>query len=137
MTPETPLTPRQSRAIAAILEAPTRTEAALLAGVAERTLRKWSRLPAFAAELARERSKILDAVATEIIVGALGCARALIATATGAGRRADPARVSAASRVIDLALALDERSSIVQRLETLERLAAERATSPAGRPLPS
>ena len=49
------LTPRQQQAVEALLQDPTLTRAAALAGVTERTLRRWLDLAAFRAAVLRSR----------------------------------------------------------------------------------
>src|SRR5204863_5150060 len=54
-TPADGLTARQAKAVEALLQEPTVTRAAVVAGANERTLRRWLQLPAFRASLQRGR----------------------------------------------------------------------------------
>jgi phage terminase small subunit len=121
MTLAPELTPRQTRAIAALLTCDTREASAKAAGVSVRTLQRWINLPGFAAELGRQRSKLLDATATELIRGSASCARALVDIANGRTRASAP-RVAAARAVVDLAHRFDERAEYLERFEALEEL---------------
>ena len=131
MTEADGLTPRQLRAIVGILEHDSREASAKAAGVSVRSLQRWLALPAFAAELGRQRSRMLDATATELIRGSAGAARALIAIAKGETKATAP-RVAAARAVVDLAARFDERGGLLERLEKLEAAASEAAARPTG-----
>jgi hypothetical protein len=124
MTSEDVLTPRQQRAIVAVLECDSRELSAKAAGIAVRTLQRWMALPAFAAELGRQRAKLLDATATELIRGSVRSARSLVAMATG-DQRATAPRVAAARAVVDLARLLEERTEFIARLEQVEAQVAK------------
>ena len=49
------LTPRQGRAVEALLREPTAARAAASVGINQRTLRRWTQVPAFRAALLRAR----------------------------------------------------------------------------------
>lgn len=54
------LTERQRRALAALLVAPTAKEAAKIANVGERTLKRWRTLPAFQRAYKAAQSELLE-----------------------------------------------------------------------------
>jgi hypothetical protein len=133
VTPAPELTPRQVRAVAALLEADTREQAATSVGVSDRTLRRWLQLPPFAAEMRRQRTQALDRVATILTAGAAACARALVDIATKGGSKRDAVRVSAARAVLDAAARAEELSTLTARLGELEAQVASQAGKPGGR----
>ena len=114
------LTERQRRALAALLAAPTATEAAQLAGVGERTMKRFRALPAFQrAYRAAQADLVENAVcqSRQHLTGALSALADITADET-----APPAaRVSAARASIEMALKLGEQSDILQRIEELEK----------------
>ncbi len=120
MPPERELTPRQIRAVSAILEADTRADAARQAGVSERTLRRWANLDPFRAEVRRQRSRVLDSTASILAGGSARCAAVLIQVATTGGGPLDAVRVSAARAVLDAATKAEELSTVTARLDELE-----------------
>jgi len=127
-----PLTPKQFKAIDAILSAGTREEAATRAGVSERTLRRWLNTDTFRSELRRQRTRMLDATASILTVGSAACARALVAIATAGGGPRDNVRVSAARAVLDLAAKAEELSTLSARLDALEAAVAATARTRGG-----
>jgi hypothetical protein len=134
MTGAQELTARQVAAIGAILANSTQEEAAAAVGITPRTLRRWSANERFAAELRRQRTRVLDQVATVLAGGAAAAARSLIQIATGEAR-ASAARVSAAKAVIDAAQRLEEAGTIAGRLDELEQqLAAPGTRGGRGQP---
>jgi phage terminase small subunit len=58
--PDNELTPRQIKAIAALLTGATMPEAARQAGIGERTLFRWQNDPTFKAELDRQRRQLAE-----------------------------------------------------------------------------
>lgn len=61
--PPPELTPKQQRAIAALMTARTHEDAAKVAGIAERTLARWLKLPAFVAALREAEADLVgDAI---------------------------------------------------------------------------
>jgi len=131
MTSPDELTARMSAAIDAVLETGSQTEAAAVAGVSTRSLRRWMGTPAFRAELARRRARQLDAAAGELSRGAAAAARALIAVADGTSK-GSTARVAAAKAVIDLASRFADRTELDQRIAALEAALAAGASAPKG-----
>lgn len=124
MKPEPDLSPVQTRAIDAILAAPTQEAAAASIRVNVRTIRRWFALPAFASELRRRRSRVLDGTASILATGSAAAARSLISIATGT-IKAPPARVAACRAVLEHATSFELTATTDERLAALERLAQE------------
>ena len=114
----------QERAIAALLQCPTMTEAATAAGISEATLWRWLRLPAFQEEYRAARRQAVQQAVTavqRITSTAVATLEGIMNDAT-----APPAsRVTAARVVLDTALKAVELEDLEQRIAALEeRLAA-------------
>ena len=98
MTGTDPLSRRQDRAVHALLTARTVHEAAVQAGVSERTLRRWRAQPGFAASV-RDAGRDLSRSATAALLGARLEAVSVLRTAMVDG---DPSiRVRAAGLVLE------------------------------------
>jgi hypothetical protein len=117
------LSPRQERAIAALMTEQTILRAAQVAGVGERTLHKWLDRPNFAAEYRRVRR--------EAFRQAVGMSQrfASAAVATLAKVMADPqspysAKVAAATALLKFGREGIEIEDLQVRVEDLERQAA-------------
>ena len=131
------LTPRQGRAVEALLREPTATRAAAAAGVNERTLRRWSATPAFRSALLRARR---DAFGQAV---GLTQRYAPVAVATLVKVMQDPAaapsaKVTAAAVLLRFGRDGVELDDLAARLDDLERQAvgprravASRAVEPA------
>jgi hypothetical protein len=115
---EPTLTSRQLTAVAAILGSATIEEAAASAKVAPRTLRRWSTLPPFRAELARQRSRLIGDVLTELARASVEAARVLRDIAVGPAPAAP--RVAAAKAILDMTGRFEEATTLEQRLSALE-----------------
>jgi DNA mismatch repair ATPase MutS len=118
------LTPKQHKALAALLSEPTVTAAAAKVGIGERTLHTWLREPAF------------DAAYTALRHDAVGLAVGRLQHATGSAVDAlievldtkdapAPAavRVSAAKVIIEYALRFRELDELESRIAQLEQAA--------------
>lgn len=120
--PETDaLTPRQQRVLTALLAAPTAKEAAAMAGVGERTLKRWKTFPAFQRAYRAAQSEMLeDAVnqSRQHLTGALST----LAGVAGDENAPAAARVSAARASVELSLKLSEQNDILRRLDELEKM---------------
>jgi hypothetical protein len=125
MTVDGPLTPAMARAVAAVLTTETHAEAATVANVSERSLRRWLNLPSFRTELARQRTRVLDGAITVLVRGSTRAAEALVEMAV-TDTKATPTKVAAARAVLDLALRATELGDVIARIETLEAEAAGR-----------
>lgn len=128
------LSPRQHRAIAALLREDTQERAARDARVGVRTLRRWEADPAFSAELARQRDRLVGAAALRLARGMDRAAMALVAMADGTATP-NTARCAAAKAVLEGAISLVEFSSMETRVSDLERAwALSKSPAFAGRP---
>jgi hypothetical protein len=124
--PDDGLTGKQGRAVEALLREPTAARAAALAGVNERTIRRWSREPAFRAALLRGRRDAFGQAVgltqryAPVAVAAL--VKVLQDPAAGAS-----AKVAAAGVLLRFGREGIELDDLAERLERLE----ERAAAPA------
>lgn len=114
------LTERQRRALAALLAAPTAKEAAKIANVGERTLKRWRTLPAFQRAYREAQSELLESAVCQSRQHLTGALSAL-ADITADANAPPAARVSAARASVELALKLGEQNDIMARLDELER----------------
>lgn len=114
------LTERQRRALAALLAAPTAKEAATMAGIGERTMKRFRALPVFQRAYRAAQAELIESAVCQSrqhLTGALSALADITADET-----APPAaRVSAARASIELALKLGEQGDILERLDELER----------------
>jgi hypothetical protein len=132
MRPEFELTPRQSKAIEALLEGKNHNEAAAIAEVSIRQLRRWMRRPHVKQELRVQRTRARRAGGHDLAAGAAACARSLIDLSRNA-LPTDGVRLSACKAVLDFALRHEELIEVKQRLDDLERqLAAPKPASEGG-----
>lgn len=114
------LTEKQRRALTALLAAPTAKEAAVQAGIGERTMKRFRALPAFQQAYRAAQAEVLeDAVcqSRQHLTGALSA----LADITADANAPTAARVSAARASVELALKLGEQNDILTRLTELEK----------------
>lgn len=118
------LTPRQHKAIAALMTAPTIGQAAETAQVSRAQISRWLAQPEFQAELERERRAMMKAATDALRVAASEAVSAL--------RRvlADPDTtaavvVQAAGQILAHAYKAAEQADVVARLDALEEAAAD------------
>ena len=114
------LSQRQQRALVALLEQPNKAEAARAAGVSPRALRSYLADPAFAAEYQRlQGEQISDAAqrGRQSMTAAVDALRAVMDDESQNGQT----RVQAARSILEYSLKLDERESVLKRLEELEK----------------
>jgi len=124
------LTPKQQRAVRALLEHKSVGEAASSIGVGERTLFRWLTEPAFKLALSAAESDLLDAATRRLLTlqaDAIGTFESLLAEDSAAS---DAVRLRAASAVLDYLLKLRELRDIEQRLTALERSMAAQKQAP-------
>jgi hypothetical protein len=117
--PDDGLTPRQGRAVEALLREPSAARAAAAAGVNERTLRRWAREPLFRAAVLRARR---DAFAQAV---GLTQRYAPVAVATLVRVMQDPAagagaKVTAAAVLLRFGRDGVELDDLAERVERLE-----------------
>jgi hypothetical protein len=115
------LTPKQDRAVAALIAHPTFEAAAASLGTHERTVRRWLAQPAFARAYRQARRRVVeDAVAR--LQKASTAAVMTLALALRADRATD--RIRAAVAILDRGLKGVELFDLAERVETLEAAAA-------------
>jgi hypothetical protein len=124
ISPNNTLSPAQHNAVAALLSEASVRKAAETAGVKERTLYSWLKTPAFAdAYRAARREATSQAIARiqQFSAHAAGTLVQLMAPGNPAA-----VRLTAASKVLDLAIKSVEIDDLAARLEALERAHAEK-----------
>lgn len=114
------LTPKQERAIRALLTSKNVGEAAAAIGVSERTLYRWLTDPAFRAALSVAEGDLLDAATRRLLTLQDDAIGAFEDVLTGGPDVTDTARLRAAQAVLDYLLKLREMRSVEERLTALE-----------------
>lgn len=103
----------------ALLEQPSKQDAARAAGVSPRALRSYLSDPAFVAEYQRlQAEQIADAAqrGRQSMTGAMDALRAIMDDESQNGQT----RVQAARSLLEFSLRLDERENVLKRLAALE-----------------
>lgn len=125
MTTEEPLSRNQERAIDAMLQTSSMADAARVAGIGYRTIKRYMGQPAFVEELKRRRAEVTQETTTGLVVLARRGAEALHELLE------DPdtppsiiARVGIAAQ--DMARQAVELEDVLARLEVLEKQQADR-----------
>jgi len=113
------LRPRQARFAVALLGARSVAEAAQLAGVSERTGRRWVELPAVRDALQVAESEAMDAAVRRAVAGMSAAVDVLLEIAGNSKLRA-AVRVSAARALLDAAPRLWEARELDARVAVLE-----------------
>jgi hypothetical protein len=115
------LTPKQTRAVLALLEQPTLKDAAKAAGVGEATLHRWLKDEAFKAEYMQARR---EAVRQSIahLQSATGEAVTCLRAVMNSNSASDAAKVSAARAVLELSIKSVEIEDLAERVKQLESL---------------
>lgn len=114
------LTTRQQKAIAALLTERDIKQAAQKAGVGERTLHRWMKMPAFRAALLGAEGDAIDE-ATRKLIYLKDPAIITIANVMGDKNNTPAVRLRAAQSVLDYLLKLRELRNVEERLAELER----------------
>lgn len=117
------LSPKQQRAIAALLTSKTDAEAAQAVGVDARTLYRWMRQPAFVAAL-REAGKRAVEIAGRRLQGLTGKAAETLDALMDCVDL--PTRGRVAAGIIDRAFRFTELQDVQHRLDELEQRLARR-----------
>lgn len=112
------LSPRQYRALGALLSAPSVRQAAIEASIPEKTLYNWLRDDDFSAAY-RQARRDATQQAIALLQGYSSAAARTLVTLMASGNPA-AVRLAAASKVIDLAMKSVELEDLQQRLEALE-----------------
>ena len=115
------LTPKQRKAVEALLTSGDITQAAQAAGVARDTLYRWMRQDDFRSALKTAEAASIENLARELVRLGEKAARTLDEAMT-AEDATTSARVRAADIVISKLLQLREMVDLEKRLQTLERL---------------
>jgi hypothetical protein len=118
---ENVLTPKQRRALAALLASPTLAAAAAIAGVNVKTLTRWLTQPAFIAGLKEAQTSVIDAAGRRLLQGldqALDTLSNLMISA-----ESESVKRAAASEWLANCLTVREQTDLEKRLIELEKAA--------------
>jgi hypothetical protein len=113
------ITPKQTKAITALLTCRTVTEAATVANISTRQLYRWLELPAFVAALKAAESQVIDEATRRLLAGmgdALDTLHDLMTTGTS-----ESVRRAAADNWLAQVLRVRELADIEKRLVALEK----------------
>ena len=113
------LTPKQARAVQALLTAKSIGDAAQAATVGERTLGRWLTEPTFRAELSRAEGELLDC-ATRRLLQLQGKSIATFEAVLDDQEASLALRLRAAGQVLDYLMRLRELRNLESRLLALE-----------------
>lgn len=113
-------TRKQQQAIAALLSEPTIEAAAVAAGIASRTLKRWLADDVFQHEYKAARRRLIES-ATGRLRNAMARAVAVLESVAEDKDAASAARVTAASRIIELGLRAHELEDLEERMAKLEK----------------
>jgi len=130
------LTPKQERALDALLRSPSIQAAAVAAGCGTSTLRRWLGTPVFDTAYQAARARLLETTLNQL--QSVGAAAIEALHEILVDKTAPPAsRVAASRHVLDLMLRARETLEIENRLQEIEaRLGATRPQPTKLRPLP-
>lgn len=115
------LTPKQEKALVALLTQPTTHEAAKAAGVSRATLFRWVNDPVFAAAYREARGRLLESTLTALQSAGPVAVATLLKVMEHATSNPG-AQVSAAKAILDAGLKARDMLEIEERLKTLEAL---------------
>ena len=113
------LTPKQQKALAALLAEPTIPAAAAKLGMGESTLHKWLKDPAFGDAYREARREAVGQAIARLQHVSSAAVSVLMQVAADKSAPAS-ARVSAASKILDMALRAVELEDLENRLSALE-----------------
>lgn len=119
---------RHEIAIAALLKTTSVSKAAEVAGVGERTLRRWLSMPEFQVEYRRARRELISG-AIHTLLHATSTATHVLVTIMQDEKQPATARVSAARTILQLVTRSFNDDDIHERLAEMERLLAEAGLS--------
>lgn len=114
------MTPKQNKALAALLTASSKTEAAQAAGISPRTLRDYFADPVFRQEYQKAFSGLIEDAtrqAQRTIAPALAALQEILEN----NEESAQARISASRSILEFSLKLTEATDILMRLDDLER----------------
>lgn len=113
------MTPKQQKALVALLTQPTKEKAATAAGITSKTLRSYLDDPEFRAEYRKAYSELVED-ATRKVQQTLDPAVAVLREVMEDGSENGQVRVSAARSVLEYGLKMTEQTDILNRLQDLE-----------------
>ena len=113
------LTPKQRRAINALMESRTNTDAAKAAAISERQLYRWLNEPIFKAELIKTESQAADMTSRRLTFGTKYALEVILYT-MGNKHASDGLRLSAAKAWMDYFLKTRENADLSARVTALE-----------------
>ncbi|WP_298030039.1 hypothetical protein [uncultured Dysosmobacter sp.] len=114
------MTPKQTKALAALLTQPTRGQAAQAAGIGLTTLKRYLEDSAFQAEYQKAVSELVEdaaAQARQSLNPALSCLREIVED----GDEPATARIQASRSLLEYGLRLVEVADIMKQLQELEQ----------------
>ena len=118
------MTPRQQKALAALLTCPTVREAAKVAGLDESTIRRYRQDPAFMAEYKRRCAEMLE-TATDKAKAAMPPAIDRLRGIVDDDQQQPQQQIAAARAVLEYGLRLVEANDFETRLRALEERSQE------------
>ena len=113
------MTPKQQKALLALLTHPTKEQAASAAGITPKTLRSYLADPAFQTEYRKAFSSLVEDAtrqAQQAIAPALSTLREVVED----GDESPQFRISAARSILEYSLKLTEQNDIIATLQELE-----------------
>lgn len=113
------MTPKQQKALVALLTQPTKEKAATAAGITSKTLRSYLDDPEFRAEYRKAFSELVED-ATRKVQKTLDPAVAVLREVMENDSENGQVRVSAARSVLEYGLKMTEQTDILNRLQELE-----------------
>lgn len=113
------MTPKQQKALVALLTQPTKEKAAAAAGITSKTLRSYLYDPEFLAEYRKAFSDLVED-ATRKVQQTLDPAVAVLREVMEDESENGQVRVSAARSVLEYGLKMTEQTDILNRLQDLE-----------------
>ena len=113
------MTAKQQKAIEALLSEPSIRKAASAAGLGEKSIRRWLRLPEFSQAYKEARQRVF----ADALADLRGATQDAVAALRGAIREETGAlRIKAATTVLELSIRSAETLELEARLERLERV---------------
>lgn len=109
---------KQVRAAAALLEGATAIQAAAIAGVSERTTRRWIASPEFQAHLKQHQAQVIGAVTMRLLAVSLKAVETLVQCLES---EQEHSRRLAAADILRLAARFTEYEDVIPRIQELER----------------
>lgn len=116
------MTPKQQKALLALLTTPTREQAAAAAGITSKTLRGYLADPEFQAEYKKAFAALVEDATRQAQLAVAPALSTLREIVEDTGENAQ-ARISAARSVLEYSIKLTETTDILSRLDELEKLA--------------